>query len=316
VTSAGAISWLPLTTNGGSNAVFVEGRPLPGPGEETYVLYRLITPNYFRTLSIPLRAGRVFGQNDGIGTAKVVVINEAMASKYWPGESPLGKRVSFAREPREGDWMTVVGVVANGKQFTLNEPIDIEMFAPHTQERNWFPPSHVAVRTSRDPLALAAAARTAVHEIDPAMPVSDMKTMEAVIAGSIAPARFNTSVIGAFAVVALVLAAVGVYGLLSFSVASRTREFGVRTALGAPPREIMRLVMRDGVKIALTGLSIGIPAALVIGRLLQSLLFEITPTDAVTFAAIVALLGLVALMACYVPAQRAAAIDPIEAMRE
>jgi putative ABC transport system permease protein len=140
--------------------------------------------------------------------------------------------------------------------------------------------------------------------------------MQAVVSGSVAPARFNTAVIGAFAVVALTLAAVGVYGLLSFSVASRTREFGVRTALGAAPREIMRLVIGDGVKVALLGLSIGVPAALGAGRLLQSLLFEVTPTDAMTFAAIVALLALVALMACYVPARRAASIDPVEAMRE
>ena len=316
VTSAGAISWLPLTTTGGSNAVFVEGQPLPGPGEETYVVYRLVTPNYFRTLSIPLRAGRGFAAADGVDARRVVVINETMAKKYWPGASPLGKRVSFAREPRDADWMTVVGVVADTKQFALNEPIDIEMFAPHTQEANWFPPSHVAVRSSREPLGLASAARAAVHEIDPAMPVSDIKTMQAVVSGSVAPARFNTAVIGAFAVVALALAAVGVYGLLSFSVAARTREFGVRTALGAAPREITRLVIGDGVKVALLGLSIGIPAAIGAGRLLQSLLFEVAPTDALTFAAIVALLALVALTACYAPARRAAAIDPVEAMRE
>jgi putative ABC transport system permease protein len=316
VTSAGAISWLPLTTTGGSNAVFVDGHPLPGPGEETYVVYRLVTPNYFRTLSIPLRAGRVFAGADGVDARKVVVINETMANKYWPGASPLGQRVSFAREPRDGDWMTVVGVVADTKQFALNEPIDIEMFAPHTQEANWFPPSHVAVRSSREPLGLASAARAIVHELDPSMPVSDIKTMEAVVSGSVAPARFNTAVIGAFAVVALALAAVGVYGLLSFSVAARTREFGVRTALGAAPREITRLVVGDGVKVALLGLSIGIPAALGVGRLLQSLLFEVAPTDAVTGAAIVALLALVALMACYAPARRAAAVDPVEAMRE
>jgi putative ABC transport system permease protein len=316
VTSAGAISWLPLTTTGGSNAVFVEGQALPGPGEETFVVYRLVTPSYFRTLSIPLRAGRVFSQADGVDTRKVVVINETMAKKYWPGVSPLGKRVSFARQADDADWMTVVGVVADTKQFALNEPIDIEMFAPHTQEPNWFPPSHVAVRTGREPLALAAAARAVVHEIDPLMPVSDIKTMQAVVGGSVAPARFNTTVIGAFAVVALALAAVGVYGLLSFSVASRTRELGVRTALGADPRDLMRLVVGDGLKVALLGLSIGVPAALGAGRLLESWLFEVTPTDATTYAAIVVLLGLVALMACYPPARRAAAIDPVEAMRE
>ena len=316
VTAAGAISWLPLTTSGGSNALFVEGRPLPGPGEETYVVYRVVTPGYFRALSIPLVAGRLLEPADRADAPRVVVVNRTMAQKYWPGEAAIGKRVSFAREPQAGDWMTVVGVVADSKQFSLGEPVDIEMFAPHTQEPNWFAPSHVAVRTTGDPLALASTARAAVRALDSLMPVSDVKTLEAVVAGSVAPARFNTWIVTAFAIVALVLAAVGVYGLLSFSVAARTREIGVRTALGAHPGSILRMVLRDGFTIVLSGLMLGIPAALVAGRLLQTLLFEIPSTDVVTFVAITALLTLAALAACYVPARRAAGVDPVEAMRE
>ena len=315
VTAAGAISWLPLTTTGGSNALFVEGQPLPGPGEETYVVYRVVTPDYFRTLGIPLRAGRVLDASDGANTPRVVVINDTMARKYWPGASPLGRRVSFAREAREEDWMTVVGVVADTKQFALNEPVDIEMFAAHTQEANWFPPSHVAVRTSGDPLALAGAVRAAVRGVDPLMPVSDVKTLDAVVSDSVAPARFGTALIAAFAGVALVLAAIGVYGLLSFTVASRTREIGVRTALGADTGTITRMIVRDGIGVAAVGLAIGLVAALSAGRLLRSFLFETAPTDVGAFTTITAILFLVVLAACYVPARRAARIDPVKAMR-
>jgi putative ABC transport system permease protein len=315
VTAAGAISWLPLTTSGGSNALFVEGQPLPGPGEETYVVYRVVTPDYFRTLGIPLRSGRVLDASDRATTPRVVVINETMARKYWPAASPLGRRVSFAREARHEDWMTVIGVVADTKQFALNEPVDIEMFAAHTQEANWFPPSHVAVRTSGDPLALAGAVRAAVRGVDPLMPVSDVKTLDAVVAASVAAARFGTTLIAAFAGVSLVLAAIGVYGLLSFTVASRRREIGVRAALGADTRTITKMIVRDGIGVAAVGLAIGLAAALSAGRLLRSFLFETAPTDVGALTSITAILFVVVLAACYVPAQRAARIDPVKAMR-
>jgi hypothetical protein len=245
----------------------------------------------------------------------VVVINRTMAVRYWPGDSPIGKRVTFARAPSADDWMTVVGVVGDSRQFALNEPIDIEMFAPHTQEASWFPPSHIAVRASGDPLALVSGARAAVREVDPLMPVSDVATLEDVVAGSLAPARFNTCDVAAFAGVALVLAGIGSYGLLSFSVAARTQEIGVRAALGAQPGEILRMILRDGFTLVVTGLAIGLAGALVAGRVLQTLLFETPPTDAAKLAAIVALLSFAALAACYIPARRAARIDPVDAMR-
>src|SRR6185503_15807663 len=153
VQAAGAISWLPLTTGGGSNALFVEGQAPPGPGEDTYVFYRLITPRYFTAMGIPLIAGRFFDHRDSGDGSKVVIVNQTMAGRYWPGESPLGKRVSFARTPRPEDWMTIVGVAGDTKQGSLADAVDIEMFAPDTQEMNWFPPSHVVVRTAGDPLA-------------------------------------------------------------------------------------------------------------------------------------------------------------------
>jgi putative ABC transport system permease protein len=316
VVAAGAISWLPLTTAGGSNALFVEGEPLPAPGDATYVLYRMITPGYFRALGIPLLAGRAFDTADGARSQAVVVINQRMAVRYWPGESPIGRRVSFARTPKPEDWMTVVGVVGDSSQGTLDAPIDIEMFAPHTQEANWFPPSAVALRTSGEPLALAAAVRDQVQAVDPLMPVSDVRTLEAVVARSVAPARFNTGLVAVFSAVALVLSAVGVYGLLSFSVGARSREIGVRTALGARPGEISRLVVKEGLILTCAGIALGLPAAFGLARVLRTLLYDTAPTDPGTFVAVPALMLVVALAACYLPARRAARLDPVAAMRE
>ena len=317
VEAAGAISWLPLTTDGGSNALFVEGRALPGPGEETYVVYRLITPDYFKALGIPIITGRTFASTDGERTEPVVVINETMARRYWPGESPVGRRVSFSREPASPqDWMTVAGVVGDTKQGSLAAPIDIEMFAPHTQDANWFPPSHVAVRTAGDPLSMAGAARRHVHDLDPLMPVADVQTMDRVVTASTAPSRFHTMLIGIFSTMALALAAVGVYGLLSLSVALRQREIGVRTALGASPRDITRMIVREGLLLAGAGIAVGLIVAGGLGQLVESLLYDTAATDPLSSALTSTLLLAVALVACYLPARRAARLDPVAAMRK
>ena len=315
VHAAGAISWLPLTTAGGSNALFVEGLPLPGPGEETFVFYRLITPRYFTAMGIPLVAGRFFDHRDSGDARKVVIVNRTMAGRYWPGESPLGKRVSFARAPSPDDWMTVVGVVGDTKQGSLADAVDIEMFAPGAQEMNWFPPSQVVVRTAGDPLAITAAARRHVRALDPLMAIDKVQSLEAVVATSTAAARFRTVLVGSFGTIAMVLAAVGVYGLLSLSVALRRREIGVRTSLGAAPRDILRLFLAEGLLLAVIGVGIGLTIALFTARTLDTLLFDTPTTDPRTYAAIAALLLAIASCACYVPARRAARLDPVEAMR-
>ncbi len=315
VQAAGAISWLPLTTGGGSNAVFVEGQPLPDAGNESYVFYRLITPRYFSAMGIPLVAGRFFDHRDSGDSSKVVIVNGTMASRYWPGESPLGKRVSFARTPGPEDWMTVVGVVGDTKQGSLADPVDIEMFAPGTQEANWFPPSHVAVRTAGDAMAITAAARQHVAALDPLMAIDKVQSLEAVVSTSTAAARFRTILVGLFGVIALVLSAVGVYGLLSLSVALRRRELGVRTSLGAAPGDILRLILSEGLMLTVIGAAIGLTIALFTTRTLASLLFDTPTTDPWTYAAIAALLMAIALIACYVPARRAARLDPVDAMR-
>ena len=315
VQAAGAISWLPLTTGGGSNAVFVEGRPLPDAGEETFVFYRLVTPRYFTAMGIPLVTGRLFDHRDSSDSSKVVIVNRTMADRYWPGESPLGKRVSFARTPGREDWMTVVGVVGDTKQGSLADSVDIEMFAPDTQEMNWFPPSHVVVRTAGDPLAIVAAARGHVRALDPLMAIDKVQSLEAVIATTTAAARFRTVLVGLFGAMAVVLAAVGVYGLLSLSVALRRREIGVRTSLGATPGDILRLILGEGLVLTIIGVGMGLTIALFSARALDTLLFDTPATDPSTYAAIAALLVAIALTACYVPARRAARLNPVDAMR-
>jgi putative ABC transport system permease protein len=315
VLAAGAISWLPLTTGGGSNALFVEGHPLPGPGEETYVFYRLITPRYFTAMGIPLLAGRFFDHRDSSDSSRVVVINRTMAQRYWPNQSPIGRRVSFAPVPRPQDWMTVVGVVGDTRQETLADAVDIEMFAPATQEANWFPPSDVVVRTAGDPLSIAEAARRHVRALDPSMAVDRMQTLEAVVATSAAASRFRTLLVAVFGSVAVVLSTIGIYGLLSLSVAVRCREIGVRTSLGAGPRQISRLVLREGLRLTIIGIVVGVAIAFIAARSLESLLYETRATDPWTYAAIAALLFAIALVACYLPARRAARMDPVAAMR-
>jgi len=315
VQAAGAISWLPLTTGGGSNALFVEGQPLPAPGEQVYVFYRLITPRYFTAMGIPLVAGRFFDHRDRGDSSRVVVINRTMAQRYWPNQSPLGRRVSFARAPRPEDWMTVVGVVGDTKQGSLGDAVDIEMFAPATQEANWFPPSHVVVRTAGDPLSVAAAARRHVRALDSSMAIDKVQSLEAVVAASAAATRFRTVLVALFGSIAVALSAIGVYGLLSLSVALRRREIGIRAALGAAPQSISRLILREGMGLTSIGIAIGLAAALLAARPLETLLYETPTTDPRTYAAIAALLFAIALAACYLPARRAAKMDPVTAMR-
>jgi len=211
--------------------------------------------------------------------------------------------------------MTVVGVVGDTKQESLGDAVDIEMFAPATQEANWFPPSDVVVRTAGDPLAVAAAARRHVRALDAAMAIDRMQTLEAVVATSAAATRFRTLLVALFGSVAVLLSAIGVYGLLSLSVALRRRELGIRATLGAAPRNITGLILGEGLRLTALGVVIGLAVALVAARPLESLLYETSPTDAWTYAAIAALLFAIALVACYLPARRASRMDPVAAMR-
>jgi putative ABC transport system permease protein len=316
VTSAAGISWLPLASDGGSNAVFVEGRDLPGPNEEKYAIYRLVTPGYFKTIGIPILEGRDFGAEDRVDGIRVGAVNQTLAARLWPGEQALGKRLTFARAPKPEDWITIVAIVGDTHHGSLAEPVDIELYAPYTQDPYWFPPSDIVLRTTVTPTSLAAVVRQRMRDIDPLIPVSDIQSMDAVIGKAVAEPRFHLLLMGALGGSALVLATVGIYGLLAFSVALRSREIGVRSALGAQRADIARLVVGEGLRMTGVGIVLGLAVAFVATRSLQTLLFRIEPRDPLTFAGIALLLIAVSLAACYVPARRAARVDPLVALRE
>jgi putative ABC transport system permease protein len=224
--------------------------------------------------------------------------------------------VSFAAKPAgPNDWMTVVGVVGDTRQGSLAAPVDIEMFAPDAQEPNWFPPSHVVVRVAGDPMSVAEAARGHVRALDPLMPVADMQTIDRVVSASVASPRFETVLIALFGAVAAALAAVGVYGLMALSVALRRREIGIRTALGAGPQDISRMVLAEGLRVAGAGIAIGLGGAAAAGRWIEALLFDTPASEPSTMAATAAMLLGIALVACYVPARRAAKVDPVRAIQ-
>jgi putative ABC transport system permease protein len=250
-----------------------------------------------------------------MGGARVAVVNQTLARRYWPGQSAIGKRVSFRGNPRPEDLITVVGVVGDTHHWSLAEPIDIQLYVPYTQDGDWLAPGQLALRTSGDPMQVAAAARDRVRAIDPLVPISEVQTMEELMARSVAAPRFHLTLLAMMSGAALVLATIGIYGLLAFSVAARTREIGVRSALGASQSLIARMVLREGLALTMSGVGVGLLVALAATRWLEALLFEIRPNDPLTFAGIGGLLIIVATFACYLPARRAATIDPLTALR-
>ena len=307
VTEAAISSVIPL--GGDSDTSFeIEGRAPPAAGENPPVAwYRLVSAGYFDLMGIPLRRGRIFAPREA---QPVVVINELMAGKYWPGEEPLGRRI---RVSPDAPWLTVVGVVPGVQVRGAREGLEVEMYVPYWQ----MPERGVSLlaRTGGEPGRLAAPLRQMVASIDRGLPVSSLEPMDATVAGSLEGPRFLAVLTGLFAVVAMALAGVGIYGVISYGVAQRTREIGVRIALGAARPQILTLVVGDGLKLAVAGLAAGAAGGLVAGRMLQRLLYRVHGSDPVTFAATAAVLLLVALLASYVPARRAMRVDPVEALR-
>ena len=315
VVNAAGTSGLPMNENGGSVGVHAEGQPIQADNAAIFTIYRLVTPGYFDTIGIPLLEGRDFGSQDGIETAPVVVINQAFANRFWPGQSAVGKRVAFVKNPTPEDWSTVIAVAGNTHHSSLTEAIDLQLYVPYTQEPNWYPPGQIVLRTTGEPTAVAAAVRDRLKRIDPMVPVANVQSMDALIAGSVATPRFHLVLLGALSLAALVLATIGIYGLLAFSVALRTREIGVRSALGASRNAISGMILKEGMRLTGTGIVLGLGVAIVATRWLETLLFEVTPYDPLTFGGISVLLLAVALIACYVPARRAARVDPLVALR-
>jgi putative ABC transport system permease protein len=315
VGGAAVIDNVPMGGNNQQASFDLEGMPSapgePGPHGDT----RTVSPGYFSVMGIPLLQGRLFDSRDSEDALPVAVIDETLARRYWPDGDPIGQRIAAGWESRDDTprWRQIVGVVGHTRQYGLDGLSKFQYYFP--QEQSPRREMAVVVRAASNPLGLVAAIRRVVADIDPNQPIYAERTMQQILAGSLAARRFSMLLLSIFAAVALLLAAVGIYGVMSYSVTQRTRELGVRMALGASTGDVLRLVVRQGLTLALIGLGLGIGAALALSRVLVSLLFEVTATDPATFAGLSTLLVLIAAVACLVPALRAARVDPVTALR-
>ena len=312
VQSAALVNYLPLGGSNSSDAFLVEGFPEPPPGQEVDGRYRVCSPDYFQTMGITVLKGRAFNDQDKAGAPPVVIVNETLAQRYWPNEDPIGKRIRFYGPIDRAPWMQVVGVIGDVKH-ELNIPVTPEYYLPHAQD-TWS--SMVLVtKTAGDPAAMAGVIRQQVWAIDKDQPVFDVRTMHEVRSISVAVYSFSSVTLGIFAGVALLLAAIGIYGVMAFAVTQRTHEIGVRMALGAKSRDVLRLVVVNGMKLALVGVAIGLAGAWALSRFMKTLLFGVPPTDVLTFSLVSVVLLFAALLACWVPARRATKVDPLIALR-
>ena len=329
VESVGATTQTPLSPGDNWTGFAIEGRPEPPQGNLQQAAIRSVSDDYFRTMQIPLRKGRYFNNSDARvalplirwfeqqpfperfnepQAAPAVIINETMARLYFPNEDPLGRRLKILYSP----WLTIVGVVGDVRHMGLNTPPNPEMYMSHLQE----PQSTMAVmaRTTGDPLQLASAAREQLKAMDRDLPVT-VKTMDQIFSNSLAGQRFNTSLLGVFAAVALLLAMIGVFGVINYSVAQRTHEIGIRIALGAQRGDVFKLVVGQGLLLALIGVGVGVAGAVVVTRLIEGMFYGVSPTDGPTFVAVSLIVTMVAFLACYLPARRATRVDPLVALR-
>ncbi|HEU5459963.1 MAG TPA: FtsX-like permease family protein, partial [Pyrinomonadaceae bacterium] len=316
VKSAGGINLLPFGGSGGDRTFTLEDQPTapgqPRPDEQI----RFATAGYFTTMGIPLLSGREFTRHDLPDTQQVAIVNSAFARKFWTNGNAIGKRISFSTNNPK--WYEIVGIVGNVKHRGLDLQDHPELYIPALQPL--FAPGNVpalylAVRTANDPMQVASIVRSEVAAIDRDQPIASLMTMDQRIADSIAPRRFNMFLFGLFAALALLLAAIGIYGIMAFSVAQRTHEIGVRMALGASTRDVLRLILSNGFRLALIGIVVGLAIAFAATRLLATLLYDVSTTDPTIFLIDALLLAGAALLACYIPARRATKVDPMIALR-
>jgi predicted permease len=303
---------LPFSGNEANHSVTMEGRPVANPSERPRAFWRSVSPDYFQTMGIPVRGGRAFADSDAAEAPAAAILNEAAARQFWPGEDPLGKRFKRGRPDSKNPWLTVVGVVAGVSHTSLEVGVQPEIYVPFLQ--NPGPTVTLLARTATDPRGLTAAVRREVSALDAGLPVSNIKYMDEIVAGSVAQPRLYTLLIGVFAGLALALAAIGIYGVMSYSVVQRTHELGVRLALGAQPRDILRLIVGQGMALALAAIVVGLAASFALTRLMKSMLYGVSASDPATFVGIPVLLALVTLVACYLPARRATKVDPLVAL--
>ena len=313
VTASGAVTAIPLSQMFAWGPITVEGR-VPPPGENFINAdERMVSGRYFRAMEIPLVAGRFFNDHDDKTVPGVVIVDEYMAQQLWPNQDPLGKRIHLGGITSAEPWITVVGIVGRVKQYTLDSDSRIAFYLPHTQ----YPvrAMNVVLRTNGDPATLASAVKQQIHELDSDLPLYNVRTMEQRLQESLARRRFSMLLLALFACMALSLASIGTYGVMAYLVNQGTREIGIRMALGATQRGIVSLVVRKGMALALSGVAVGLVGALALTRLMRSLLFGVGPADPFTFVGISLFLTAVALLASYLPAQRAARIDPVVSLR-
>ena len=313
VISASGISHVPLAGGGPQFIFSVEGRPLPTPSEAPITSYRIVAADYFGTMNIPLIKGRTFTDADNENALQVVAVNQNMADAMWPGEDPVGKRVTVG-VPLPGeppDWATVVGVVGNVKHTSLAGETGMQMYQPLGLGRTM----NFIMRTQLEPANLTESARSVIAGLNPTLPVANVKTMETIISESVAANRFNMSLFGLFAAIAMSLTIVGIFGVMNYAVTQRTQEIGIRMALGAQPSQVRALILKQGLVLSAVGLTIGLGGCFIVTRWLASLLFGVSTIDPLILAAVAVTLAAVALLTCYIPARRATKVDPIIALK-
>jgi putative ABC transport system permease protein len=311
VEAAGTSHFLPLGRIIPGTGFWRFDRPVPNHGEQPVTEVLCLLPGYFAAMSIPIARGRVFDERDRKGSPYVVVINQTLANQFYPQEDPIGKPLAI-QWGRDQPYQ-VIGVVGDVRQNSLAKDPNPALFLPTLQQPTT--PVYLVARAHGDPKQLIKAIESQIRALDRDMPIADVRTMDEYVSDSVAAPRFNTILLGSFAVLALILAAVGIFGVISYSVAQRTRELGIRRALGAGTASVMALVLGQGMSLTAIGVAIGIAGAFALARLLQSLLFGIESTDPITYAAVAAILSAVAFIASYLPARRAAKVDPMVALR-
>ena len=307
------INAAPLGDETSATRFTIENRPPASAAEVPRVPWRVIGPYYFRVMHIPLLQGRHFTEADEADSTPVVVVNQSLARLYWPSENPVGQRIRRGGIEGFGPWYTIVGIAADVKTFGLDQPSRPEIYFAHTQFS--LPQMTLVARTAGDPLTLINTFRAQIQSIDKTVPITGVRTMGQWLSRSVAARRFNTMLLALFAGVALLLAGVGVYGVMNYTITQRTHEIGVRLALGAQRKDILRLVLRQGMLLTIVGVTIGIAGALAMTHLMKGQLFEISATDPPTFVTIALLLLIIALSACWIPARRATKVDPMIALR-
>jgi putative ABC transport system permease protein len=312
VEAAGAAFNLPLREAANERILTVEGYPALPPGQAPTVNNNVVTPDYFGTMGIPLLLGRDFNDADTGDSMSVTIIDERLAREYWPNESPIGKRITLGPPEDKEPWYTIVGVVGAVRNESLNLTRRKTVYQPHAQYST--DDMSLAIR-ARNPENLAPAIQRHVKAMNPDLPIINMRTMNEVVSRSVWQPRLYAILFGVFAAVALALASVGLYGVMAYSVSERSREIGIRMALGAQRRDVLKLVVAQGMTLTLVGIGVGLAAALALTRLMRSLLFEVSVTDPLTFAGLAALLSVVAMLACYLPARRATKVDPIVSLK-